>query len=156
VDYGEKIKKDYSIYEALDIPERYRMPRDITKCTPEQVRSLQSFWTGWLSYLYVALAHAKIRVGAYETLMDDFRRRSFVEVSAKQRSRQTKDYISSLIVKQKGYKKLQIAMMKAKATETLYQSFITVAELIVRTSSREQTWREKELERYYGRQGQGT
>ncbi len=155
MEFGERLRKDYSVYRILRIPKKYRMPNDITRSRHEDVRALQSYYTNLLSYLHVALAHAKVKLATREGLAEDHRRSSFVRINDKLRSKQTKEYVNSVMANEKGYKKVQVKLLKAKAVVELYQSFILVCETIIKTASREQSFREAELKGYYGRGGQG-
>ena len=121
-----------------------------------RVRDLQSYWTNKLTYLNMLLGNAKVRQGTNEALLTDLRQRVYLRINRQQPNRRTRDWLNAAVNRDDKVIEAIVKVERAKANVELVQSLITSAEKIIASASREQSWRQIEISKYYGRQGQGT
>jgi hypothetical protein len=149
--------KVYSLYRILKVPKRFRMPKAIGEMSPRDVINIQSYWTNMLSYLHVMLADKKSDVGMYNDLLEHYKSQQFViEIDRATTGRKTKEYIYAKVKSKPKYTELFTKLLKAKRDVESVQSMVNAAERIISTASRDQSWRQLEYEKAYGRGGQGT
>lgn len=152
----DDLKSYHSYYGAMRVPSKYRMPKAISSVDPKTIRNIQSFHTNVLSYLYTALSESKSDVGFNDSLLDHYAKMMFTILSDSNTKRRTKEYLYSKIHSKKKYNELFAKVLRAKKRVEQIQGMVSAAEKIVATASREQTWRQMEFEKAYGRGGQGT
>lgn len=142
-----------TLYKTLHTPKRYYMPGDITKSTDVEVRALQSYWTSQLSYLYVTYGIYKAKQGRYEKIVEDLDKILFARLYDKQKSRKSIEYVRGLVRADSRYMQAVSKLLSYQEYAEVLSNYIKAAEKLVATASREQTWREREYEKYFGRQG---
>ncbi len=146
----------YDMYGVLEIPQRYRMPKDISAADDKQIRNIQSFWTNELTYFHTAFGESAFQLGLYKRMLSDYEVMTLSRISANARYRQTKEAMMGKIKLREKHRELTTKLLQCEQDHAMYERWIMAADKIIATASREQSFREVQIRNYMGRGGQGT
>lgn len=143
---------DIKVYEYFD-EEKYWVPENITAVAPEDLREMHSYW----SNNYIFCLGNKSDVETNLVVAKRFRKGKFTEKYLKYRvkRRQPEAIARAQAELSKKVVKYDDEIMALTVQISVWESLTNSCETFMRLCSRDQSYREKELENYGGRGGQG-
>ena len=133
--------------------EEFKLPEDITSLTPEQLRACHSYWGE--QYVY-----SQSRVSFFETRLTNINRKRRLRsnqlfVKLKETRRLANDLVRAKVEIDKKIIKLDDRIEKIESLLTIWRVLMETCRTYMQICSRDQSYREKEVDYYYKRGGKG-